>query len=65
MTPESRTLERPMAKSIVATALLRSTIRTLAGLPNGASVWLEDLIISEHGPGEPPGRGPVRAVFPE
>ncbi|MEJ0077339.1 MAG: hypothetical protein WDO17_18255 [Alphaproteobacteria bacterium] len=23
--------------------------------PNGASVWLEDLIIREHGPGEPPG----------
>lgn len=23
--------------------------------PDGASVWLEDLIIREHGPGEPPG----------
>ena len=23
--------------------------------PDGASQWLEDLIIREHGPGEPPG----------
>ena len=33
--------------------------------PSGASVWLEDSIITEHGLGEPPGRIPVRAVFPD
>jgi hypothetical protein len=33
MTPGSRTLERPMAKSIVGAALFRSTILMLAGAP--------------------------------
>ena len=32
--------------------------------PDGASVWLEDLIIREHGPGEPPGEEPGSGRLP-
>jgi hypothetical protein len=31
---------------------------------DGASVWLEDLIIREHGPGEPPGEEPGSGRLP-
>lgn len=32
--------------------------------PSGESVWLEDLIISERGPGEPPGEDPGSGRLP-
>jgi hypothetical protein len=32
--------------------------------PDGASEWLEDLIMREHGPGEPPGEGPGSGRLP-
>jgi hypothetical protein len=34
------------------------------GAPDGASVWLEDLIMREHGPGEPAGEGPGSGRLP-
>ena len=32
--------------------------------PDGASEWLEDLIVREHGPGEPPGEDPGSGRLP-